>query len=404
MRLILAKLLTMHKAPLPVNETQRLHDLYGYGILDTPSDSDFDALVELASQICKCPISLITLLDKELQWFKAKIGIESNTTPRNAAFCSYAIMQDDVMVVEDATKDERFCNNPSVTAYPNVRFYAGAPIVSPTGHKLGTICIIDSVPRTLSQDEHRALVLLSNQATKLLEIRRKNILIRERSDEITRLKNNAINRYIKDIEDEKKAIASYLHEQFAQEIASSLVYLKMAEAEQTDEKNKYYQSAEQQLMHTLEDIRNLSYKITPLANQLLDTKDMISEYVKRIESSFPFKIHLSLPEISNSTDPDVLLTLVRMIELWLKVLNQQKNVTEVDIVVTLKPQLIIQITNNGNIINHAIVKKQIQQHILCDKIHLYGGDVDITRNTEKNTFTITLPLQHSEHEDKLLVV
>lgn len=394
----------MHKVPLPVNENQRLQDLYGYDILDTQAEPDFDALVELASQVCKCPISLITLLDKERQWFKAKIGMKSSGTPRDAAFCSYAIMQDDVMVVEDATKDDRFSNNPNVTGEPNIRFYAGAPILSPTGHTLGTICIIDKIPRTLSQDDHRALVLLSNQATRLLEIRKKNLLIRERSEEITRLKNNAISSYIKDIEDEKKAIAVYLHEQFAQEIASSLAYLKMAETEQTDKKLKYYQSVEQQLNNTLDNIRNLSYKITPLANQLLDTRDMISEYVKRVEPSFPFKIHLSLPEISNTTDQDVLLTLVRMIELWLKVLNQQKNVTEVNITVTLDNQLVIQITDNAYIINHSLVKKQILQHILCDKIHLYGGSIDIINNAADNIFVITLPLQHPQYKDKPLAV
>ena len=133
-------------AQLPTNENNRLRDLYSYDILDTPAETDFDELVELASQICKCPISLITLIDKDTQWLKSKKGIEKTQTPRDVAFCSHAILQDDVMVVENALEDERFHDNPLVTEDPNIRFYAGAPIVSPAGHKLGTVCIIDSEP------------------------------------------------------------------------------------------------------------------------------------------------------------------------------------------------------------------------------------------------------------------
>lgn len=394
----------MQKTPIPVNEQQRLKDLYAYDILNTPSEPDFDELVELAAQICKCPLSLITLLDKDVQWFKAKIGTDASYTSREMAFCSYVIMEDDLLVVEDATKDDRFRDHPSVTGYPNVRFYAGAPIVSPTGYKLGTICIADLKPRTLSPEEHRALVLLSNQVTTLLEIRRKDMLIRERSEEITRLKSNAISQYLRDIEIEKKSIANYLHEQFAQEIASALVYLKMAKSENHATKLDYYHSIEDQLKNTLNNIRNLSYKITPLANQLLDTKDMISEYVKSVAPTFRFKINLSLPDISNSPNPDILLTLVRVIELWLKILNNQNDVTIVNIAVILKPQLVIRIANNGNIINHTVVKNQVLHHVLCDKIYACGGSVETPEKPGENLFTIMLPLEHPEYASSLLTV
>lgn len=386
----------MYTPPILINEHERLQDLYEYNILDTHAESDFDELVELASHICKCPISLITLLDKDRQWFKAKIGLEISDMPRDVAFCSYAILQDDVMVIEDTTKDERFCDNPTVIGFPNVRFYAGVPIISPAGHKLGTICVADRRPRVLSSEERRILKLLANQATKLLEIRKKNILIKEKSEEIVRLKAKAISRYMQDTENEKKAIAVYLHEQFAQEIASSLMYLDMVKTEQADKQLEYIQAVEQQLINTLNNIRDLSYKITPLANQLLDTKELISEYVKSVEPTFPFKINLSLPGISNSSDRGILLTVIRMIELWLKVLNDQKSVTEVTIAVTLKPQLIIRIIDNGTAIDYAIKSREIFQHILCDKIYSYGGVIDISGNAEKNIFSITLPSQYAE--------
>lgn len=386
----------MYTPPILINEHERLQDLYEYNILDTHAESDFDELVELASHICKCPISLIALLDKDRQWFKAKIGLEISDMPRDVAFCSYAILQDDVMVVEDTTKDERFCDNPTVIGFPNVRFYAGVPIISPAGHKLGTICIADRKPRVLLSEERRILKLLANQATKLLEIRKKNILIKEKSEEIVRLKTKAISRYMQDTENEKKAIAVYLHEQFAQEIASSLMYLDMVKTEQADKQLEYIQAVEQQLINTLNNIRDLSYKITPLANQLLDTKELISEYVKSVEPTFPFKINLSLPGISNSSDRGILLTVIRMIELWLKVLNDQKSVTEVTIAVAFKPQLIVRIIDNGDTIDDTIKSREVFQHILCDKIYSYGGIINISDNAEKNIFSITLPSQYAE--------
>ena len=163
----------MKIAPLPHNEALRLQDLYSYQLLDTPSESDFDELVELASRICNCPISLITLLDKDRQWFKAKKGINADGTSRDEAFCSHAILQDEVMIVKDATKDERFFDNPFVIGDPNVRFYAGAPIVSRSGHKLGTICLIDSKPKSFTKEEEALLQLLAKQASRLLEIHKK---------------------------------------------------------------------------------------------------------------------------------------------------------------------------------------------------------------------------------------
>ncbi|MFT3750543.1 MAG: GAF domain-containing protein [Agriterribacter sp.] len=382
----------MLPAPLPFDELQRLQDLYAYDILDTHAEPDFDELVELASSICGCPISLVTLVDKDRQWFKAKTGIDFFSTKREFSFCAHTILQNDVMVVEDAKNDERFSDNPCVAGDLHIRFYAGAPIISPAGHKLGTLCIADRNPRTLSADEHRYLVLLSNQVTKLLEIRKRNIVIRERAAEIIKLKSDAINRYIGDVEHEKKIIARDLHEQFAQEIASSLMYLKMAEKEMPEKQLRYILSAKEQLDNTLHNIRNLSYKISPLANQLLDTGEMVSEYVKSVAATCSFKILLNLPDISNiRADREKLLTLIRTIELWLKMLNYRKDITEVSITVKLRSRLLIEIRHNGIDIDENL-KNEMLQHILCDKIYSYNGSVNIPLEKEKNMLLITLPL------------
>ena len=136
----------MKIAPIPSNDEQRLQNLYSYEILDSAPEDEFNDLVELASAFCKTPISLITLLDKDRQWFKARKGFEAAETDRGSSFCSHAILSNDVLVVEDATKDERFSQNPFVTVDNGIRFYAGAPILSPEGFRLGTVCVLDNKP------------------------------------------------------------------------------------------------------------------------------------------------------------------------------------------------------------------------------------------------------------------
>jgi signal transduction histidine kinase/DNA-binding response OmpR family regulator len=159
----------------PQNEVARLAELKSYDILDTAAEADYDEVVLLASVVCQVPISLISLIDDNRQWFKARVGLEAPETPRELAFCAHAInVPGEILVVEDASKDDRFCDNPLVTSQPNIRFYAGAPLVSSHGHTLGTLCVIDQKPRKLTDDQLRALQVLSRSVVNLMELRRTN--------------------------------------------------------------------------------------------------------------------------------------------------------------------------------------------------------------------------------------
>lgn len=160
-------------------EVERLAALRSYRILDTDPEQRFDDLSLLASHICETPIALLTLVDEDRQWFKARKGIEATETPREVAFCSHAIRQSDLFIVPDALEDDRFRNNPLVVSDPSIRFYAGAPLIDTEGHALGTLCVIDTQPKTLSSEQMEALEALRNQAVDQLSLRRNLIELRQ---------------------------------------------------------------------------------------------------------------------------------------------------------------------------------------------------------------------------------
>jgi anti-sigma regulatory factor (Ser/Thr protein kinase) len=162
----------MNMATVNHDETARLTALREYRILDTEPERAFDDLTLLASQVCGTPIALISLIDANRQWFKARTGVAATQTSRAVSFCSRAIEQRGLFIIPDAREDERFRDNPFVTGGPFVRFYAGAPLVTPEGHALGTLCVIDRVPRTLTDGQREALDALRRQAEAQLELRR----------------------------------------------------------------------------------------------------------------------------------------------------------------------------------------------------------------------------------------
>jgi GAF domain-containing protein len=158
--------------PVPANETERLAALRSYKILDTKPEEHFDELTRLAALICGVPISLISLIDTDRQWFKSRFGLDVQETPRAQAFCTHAIMQPEMFVVPDATKDERFAHNPLVTGDLQIRFYAGAPLTARDGHVLGTLCVIDHEPHTLTEAQKEALKIVSQLVIANFELRR----------------------------------------------------------------------------------------------------------------------------------------------------------------------------------------------------------------------------------------
>ncbi|MDO7847864.1 GAF domain-containing DNA-binding protein [Hymenobacter sp. M29] len=176
-----------------VNEADRLESLQSYQVLDTAPEQVFNDIAQLAAFICGTPISLVSLIDGERQWFKARVGLNVQDTPREHAFCQYAMRANNVYEVRDATADARFADNPLVTGEPNIRFYAGAPLLSPEGQPLGTLCAIDTIPRELTTDQRDALRILARQVMANLELRRIRLQLedeRQKLEGVLRMANN----------------------------------------------------------------------------------------------------------------------------------------------------------------------------------------------------------------------
>lgn len=181
---------------LPQNESSRLTALNSYAILDTLPEKEYDEITALASMICNTPMSLISLIDKDRQWFKSSQGVATTETPREFAFCAHAInSKNQTLIVNDARKDKRFQDNPLVTADPNVVFYAGVPLTNPEGHPLGTLCVLDTEPKQLTQEQQKALEILSNQLMKLLELRKTTILLHKNNKKLN-AKNRTLDKFV----------------------------------------------------------------------------------------------------------------------------------------------------------------------------------------------------------------
>ena len=217
----------MIKAPIPANDLLRVQNLHELGILDSPQEDEFTDIVQLATRICNTPISLISLVDYSRQWFKAKVGVDTTETARDISFCGHAIaMEHDFFEVEDALKDSRFFDNPLVLSAPNIRFYAGVQLVSRKGFKIGMLCVNDTKPNKLTNEQMFALRVLGNHVAKLLDLR----ITRKQSDEKSK-KIESQNEIL------KKMLSIIAHD-VRGPIGSLKTFFEMSQAKMLDEKTK----------------------------------------------------------------------------------------------------------------------------------------------------------------------
>lgn len=280
----------MIKPKKHLEEIERLKELRSYSILDTLPEKDFDNLTAIAAEICGTPISLVSLLDNQRQWFKSRHGLDKDQTPIEYAFCAHAINEpDDIFIVEDARMDERFHDNPLVTGDPFVIFYAGVPLISENGLPVGTLCVIDQKPRLLTRSQTKSLKALANQVINLLELR-KNKLSLEKALLQLKEKNDGLEKFA--------FIAAHDLKSPLHNISSLVKLFRDDFATQAGEEGKRLLSMIENSADTLQCLVDGLLQYFRADNMLNEEKSMINleQLIKEIDNLFSHntKLHIQL--------------------------------------------------------------------------------------------------------------
>ncbi|MEP6710772.1 MAG: GAF domain-containing protein [Ferruginibacter sp.] len=282
----------MQSPTTPPDEELRLKELYSFNILDSAEDEDYNGLVELAAHICGCPIAGITFIDKDRQWFKTEKNIGMKQGSRELSFCGHAILQKEVMIVNDTSKDARFFDNPYVVQSSKIGFYAGAPIISSAGYPLGAICAMDNIPRHLTEAQIRSLETIARQVSKLLELKKKNEYILTTSEELIMAEKKIEQLNINKREEENFSTAYQLHEKIAQTLVAIKLYISFARSSK-DLADHFLEKSINEIVTLTDTITALSRSITPTTydddNYTAHIEDMLAKFGEEQQIPVIFK-------------------------------------------------------------------------------------------------------------------
>jgi len=308
----------MIPAPIPANEEQRLADLGLYDILDSAAEQDFDDLAHLAAQVCNCSMASITFIDKDRQWFKARKNIASSEGSRSVSFCGHAMLEHDVMVVADSSKDNRFFDNPDVVGGLKIQFYAGAPIISPTGYRLGTVCAMDSSSKQdLPPQQVEAMRIIAGQVGKLLDLRLKNRYLVEKTTALVAAEKKLAQFNLQRREDENIFIATELHENFAQILAAVKMQLEFAGLKKNGN-GEYIDTSKKLIKELMDEMKLLSKTITPTTFENANYSDLIETHAIQYSVDNEMKVEYLYETPDVQLKGNAGLSLFRIIELYLK--------------------------------------------------------------------------------------
>ena len=286
----------MPSIPIPDNEAGRIAALSSYHILDTLPEKDFDELTLLASEICQTPIALISLLDDKRQWFKSAVGTDETETLKELAFCAHTIVStNDIMVVQDARRDDRFATNPLVTGDPNIVFYAGVPLVNEDGYALGSLCVLDRKPKALTPKQVDALRILGKQVLAQLELRRKLHAL-ENANEVLSEANTFIQKFASTAaHDIKNPLSSIL-------LTSQALQMRLKKVDDTKSSNLVEMNitAAKRLLTLLDEM--LAYSKVPasllLNHQCIELNKVLDKIADMIE--VPPNMQIVLPAVPHT--------------------------------------------------------------------------------------------------------
>lgn len=369
----------MRIATVPLNEELRLQDLYSYDILDSQQDKDFDELLEVAAGIYGCPIAAISFVDKERQWFKSSLGFPRaiESTSRDVSICAHTILGNDVMIVEDTTKDDRFASNPLIKSNLSIRFYAGAPIVSAKGYSLGTICVIDQKPRELSPEKARWLRILSDQISRLLELRIKNKLLKQKAEEQLQLEKMLFRKTMQAYETEKQSISTELHENVAQSLAALKFHLELAETQTGNNLNPHLQRCKEQVTTLIRHVRELSQSVSPSLLTEVELKDLVTGMLNHFRKQTGMKVQIGY-EGDTTVNAPLALTVYRIVEAQLDNIRQHASASEVQVNIHAFANLFLSVKDNGRGFDTTRFQKGIGLNKILSQVEALQGRLEIT--------------------------
>lgn len=379
-------------APLPLNESFRLNNLLSYGVLDSPEEKDFNDLAELIAQVCHCKHGLVTFLDKERQWFKAKYHLDINESSRAISFCSHTILKEDVMVVKDAKKDKRFIDNPFVTGGYKISFYAGASIISAAGYKIGTVCAMDTKPKSsFTSEQKNTLKIVAHQVAALLELNAKNKLLVKQSETLVAEEKKIVLLTITGQDEEKSFIANELHENFAQTLAATNLYLDFA-VHSKDDGTDFIKKGKTSILQIIKDLKTLSKSMLPSTfentNYLGFIQEMLNEYGQQNNKKISFR-HVGRIDCYDS---NIGLTLFRIIQYQLKNASNC-GAKKISIKIKTGDLIRLEFVDDGKYVNTFEPERMMLLHHIETRISILNGNVKVgSDKNSHNLLEIEIPI------------
>lgn len=381
----------MRLALSALNEDLRLQDLYAYDILDTSAEPEFDDLLEMVALLCDCPMAAVSFFDKDRQWLKASRGLPVNELPRKFGFCDHTVLRKGVTVIPDAAADQRFRHHPLVTGKTGVRFYAGAPILSPGGYPVGTLFVMDRQPKALDAPQQKALTTVANQIARLLELRLKNRVVQSRASQLIQVEKELMQKTLHRQEEERFAISTELHENIAQGLAATKIYLEMASHPGADAQ-LFLQESKNLISGLIDQVKQLSKSISPSTLKEFDLEELLTVLLRQFAGETGMQTKLFY-EGETALPPDAILAIYRIVQEQLENVRQHAGATEVCVNVTAFQRMDISIRDNGVGLNTSLLQKGTGMQKILTRVEALNGVVDINGSPRHGCLlTISIPM------------
>jgi hypothetical protein len=355
-------------APKPANEEARLKNLQSFEILDTENEKDYDGLVELVSLICQCPMAIVNFIDSNRQWFKASKNMSGKGGNRDESFCGHAIMNTDVFIVADATKDERFFDNPDVVGGLKVRFYAGAPIVSSNGYNLGTVCAIDKEPKYLSHSQVTALKTIAQQVSRLLDLRKKNKQILQAAELAVTTQKKVTQMNISERESENHQTALVLQDEINNAISAVKTYVEKARTNEAP--REYLASSVDELNSLIEHVTTLSNTLAPANFTTENYQSHIEKLAKDFEKKEGASVHLNCNGLSANWAQEKGSMIFRILQDLLRFASQCASKT---VSLTVKDEKGLEIVFEYDTNKFMLENQKVLLQDIMNRIEILGG-------------------------------